>query len=322
MSKFKMWGAMSKQFIRTYKSEIATGAGIAMEVAAVSLAARAGFRANRKYEEIKARIDEMHKQLDIMELGPEMEVKQQEFEKEEKKLMRDWGKQMIKDSVLPVVFTIGSIACYLLSVRNGRREIRRLGTALAAEIGANKLVKERGKKMLTEDQYNELFYGIKKSGETREDMQGREIEQYEWCYPTDNNFDQVVGPQKIAVSKHAIVYEKGCAEWTSNWDYCRTWIVRVEEWANREVLKNGFVRLNDIRDRFGLPALDECEDLGIVFEPERAQHQVDFEVFEMNSPNSQYDDRGYRRENPKFVIDINYEYIKGKINHAIAVLNE
>lgn len=306
---------LAKNFVLTHKSEIATGVGIASEAACVALTIKATCNAKDEAARTKAKIDALWKEVEALEKGPECEERQAEVEKEEKKLIRACGRKVAKYYIWTAVTFGLSVGCYIFSVKNGRKELKRVTAALAAEVAANNLRKERAKKILSEDQYNELYYGIKKSGKTREDGKGEEVEQYEYCVPADNNFDNVIGPQKVAVSAHAVVYDKECKEWTRNWDYCRTFIRHVEDWANEQVLINGVVKLNDIRDQFGLPYQDECEDLGIIFNPERAQNQVYFEIFEMDPPGNPYD-------NPIFLIDINYENIRGRINNAIRILNE
>lgn len=306
---------LAKNFVLSHKSEIATGVGIAAEAACVALTINATCKAKDEAARTKAKIDALWKEVEAMEKGPECEERQAEVEKEEKKLIRACGRKVARYYIWTAATFALSVGCYVFSVKNGRKELKKVTAALAAEVAANNLRKERAKKILSEDQYNELYYGIKKSGKTREDSKGEEVEQYEYCVPCDNNFDNVIGQQKVAVSSQAIVYDKDCREWVRNWDYCKTFIRHVEDWANEQVLINGVVKLNDIRDRFGLPYLDECEDLGIIFNPDRAQHQVYFEIFEMDPPGNPYD-------NPIFLIDINYENIRGRINNAIRILNE
>lgn len=306
---------LAKNFVLTHKSEIATGVGIASEAACVALTIKATCNAKDEASRTKAKIDALWKEVEAMEKGPECEERQAEVEKEEKKLIRACGRKVAKYYIWTAATFALSVGCYIFSVKNGRKELKRVSAALAAEIAANNLRKEKAKKILTEDQYNELYYGIKKSGKTIEDENGKEFETYEYCIPTDNNFDNVIGQQKVAVSPQAFIFDKNCCEWTQNWSYCRTWILKVWDWANQEVLKEGYVGMNAIRKKFGLPALDECVNLGIVFNPKRAQNQVYFEIFEMDPPGNPYN-------NPIYLIDVNYENIYGKIDDAIRELNE
>lgn len=316
--KFHHIALVTKEFVKGHKSEIATGAGVILELAAVGLTARATVKAKADADALKKRLDILWAEVEALEEGPEREQQQKEMEKTEKKEIRKCVRHVARYYIWPGICTVGSIALFIFSVKNGRREIRNLSAALTAQLAAEKMRKERAKKMLTEDQFNELYYGIKKSGKTYEDKDGNEHELYEYCVPADNNFDAAVGPQKIAVSKHALIFDKNCREWTRNWDYCMSWIRKVEDWANQKVLSDGYVRLNDIREYLGdrtSDNWDESEDLGIVFHPEFAQAQVQFEVFEMMAPDQAWDD-------PRYVIDVNYENIRGKINGAIRALNE
>ena len=306
---------LTKNFAKEHKSEIATGIGIIAEAACVGLTINATCKAKDEAAGTKKTIEELWARVEAMEVSPEREEAQKEAEKEEKKLIRACGRKIARYYVWTAATFALSIGCYIFSVKNGRKEIRNLSAALAAEVAARKAEKKRAKNLLSEDQYNELYYGIKKSGKTIEDENGNEFETYEYCVPSDNNFDNVVGTQKVAVSPQAFIFDKNCCEWTPSWAYCKTWILKVWDWANGEVLKEGYVGMNAIRMKFGRPALDECVNLGVVFDPEKGVEQVRFEIFEMDPPGNPYN-------NPIYLIDVNYEDIHGKINDAIRALNE
>lgn len=311
--KIKTMTKLVSNFIKTHKSEIATGAGIALEVTAIATSINATIKAKAEFDATKDKIDDMWKSIESLEAGEYREMEQKKAEKEEKKMIRKTARKVLRYYVWTAAATVGSIGCYIYSVKNGRKEIRNLSAALAAEVAARNYEKKKAKEILTEDQYNELYHGIKKVG-FREGEDGKEYTQYDFCTPVDNGFNSVVGPQKIAVSKHALIFDERCLEWVKNWDYCRTWIRNAEEYCCDKVLHNGYITMNEIREYFGLPGLDECQNLGVVFDKARAMSQVEFEVFEMCTPG--------RDEMPTFVIDINYTDISGKINQAIRDLNE
>ncbi|MBO7451337.1 MAG: hypothetical protein J6U54_13315 [Clostridiales bacterium] len=321
MIRFKHMVKMTEVFVKTHKSEIATAAGLALEGATVALTVKATIKATHRATDLRKRLDALWDEVEAMEEGPEREMRQEELEKTEKKEIRLCARDICKSYIWPAITFAGSVFCFVFSVHNARKEIRNLSAALAAETALSNWRKKKAKEILTEDQYNELYYGLKKSGKTREDKNGNEIEVYEFCNPEDNNFDAVIGPQKIAGSKYAMyltpencLNEHGIGFWCPhNPDYNRARIVQRMEWANDTVLHDGVVTNNEIYKQCEQKQIDECANLGIVFKPERGKSQVQYEIIEVDDPN--YNDIC-------FFVDFNYENIEGKINQAIIDLNK
>lgn len=318
MIKFKQLVRLTSNFVKTHKSEIATAAGIGLEGATVYLTVKATIKAKAKADETKKRLDALWAEVEALEAGPEREERQKEMEQTEKKEIRKCGGYIAKSYIWAGLTFVGSVGCFLFSVKNSRKEIRNLSAALAAETALSNWRKKKAKDILTEDQYNELYYGIKKSGKTRETADGEEIEIYENCIPTDNNFDAVIGPQKIAVSKHAMflsrencLNDNGIGWWSCNPDYNRHHIKQTFEWANDNILEYGYVMNNEIFKQLNLPAKDECTDLGVVYKPERGKYQIQYELFEVDDPVT---------GEINFIVDFNYESIRDKINKAIIEL--
>lgn len=315
--KLKLMATSAKYWVKGHKNDLAMIGGATCEVAAVVLTAKATIKAKSRADQLKKRLDIMWAEIESLEAGDERELKQKEAEKVEKKEIRTCVRQCAKDYALPAVALASSLVFYTLGAKGYRREIRGLSGALAAEIAASKIRKERAKKMLTEDQFNELYYGVKKSGDTHKDEEGNEISVYERCIPVGPDVEDSAGIQTVGVSKYAMLLNaENCGDkgwWTRSWDYNRTYIRnRVEDWANDCVLEYGVVKMNEIRKMFDLPYLEECEDLGIVFKPERANSQVVFDIYEIDDKSGE----------PCFLVDVNYENVRGKINEAVRALKE
>lgn len=317
---FKIFG----NTLKDHKLEIATGVSIAMEAASVVMTAKATVKLTRKTDELKDKLDAMHDELDELKAlveepaynedgeaitPPSIDIVYEEdrMKKEEKLLMREYGWYAIKQYALPFVLFVGGAVLQCFTIRSAKKQIGSLIGEITALTTAHNLEKERAKKILSEEQYNELYYGLKKAGKTIEDENGNEVEVYENCLVDDNNFDAVVGPQKIAVSPHAIVLDEGSTEWDHHWAYMQTLIKNAERNSSDVVRHEGFIRLNEIRTYLGLKPKDEDEHLGVTFDPDKGYDQVCFEVFPMVQAD----------ELPRFVIDVNYECLDGKINDAI-----
>jgi len=314
--KLKLMATSARYWVKGHKNDLAMIGGATCEVAAVVLTAKSTIKAKNRADQLKKRLDIMWAEIESLEAGDERELKQKEMEKTEKKEIRVCVRQCAKDYALPAGALLASLLFYTLGAKGYRKDIRGLSGALAAEIAASKLRKERAKKLLTEDQYNELYYGLKKTDATHTDEKGHEIAVYENCIPVDGSVDDYVGKQTVGVSKYAMLLNKeNCGTkgwWTRSWDYNRTYIRnRVEAWANDCVLEYGVVKMNEIRKQFDLPYLEECEDLGVLFKPERGKAQVVFDIFEVDDKSGE----------PCFLVDINYEDTRGKISQAIKDLN-
>lgn len=307
--KLKHMCTLTKFWIKGHKSEIATAAGIGLETATVALTVRATVRAKKKADELKKRLDIAWAEIESLEPGDERDLRQKEMEKEEKKEIRGLSRQIAKESVLPVLTYIGSLGCFIFSARNARKEIRIANSALAAEIAANKIRRERAKKILTEDQYNELYYGMKKTDKTTGEEGSDSLVLYENVMPVDYNYDSDSATMDIYASKYAMVLNRQtCGSrgwWCDSWDYNNTYIRQVEDWASGLVCRQGFCRLNDIRAQFDLPLIPEGEKLGILFDPEKERDQVHFEVFAR--------DVSY----PEFIVDVNYELIETRLAEVL-----
>lgn len=313
--KLKLMATSAKYWVKGHKNDLAMIGGATCEVAAVVLTAKATIKAKNRADQLKKRLDIMWAEIESLEVGDERELKQKEAEKVEKKEIRACVRQCAKDYALPAVTLVSSLVFYSLGAKGYRREIRGLSGALAAEIAASKLRKERAKKMLTEDQFNELYYGLKKSDSVHTDKDGNEIVVYERCIPVGTDVDGSACIQNVAASKYAMLLnEETCGSngwWSNSWDYDRTYIRQVEDWANSHVLRYAVSKLNEVRKQFDLEYLDECEDLGNVFKPERANAQVSFDIYEIDDGTGK----------PCFLVDVNYENIRGKIAQAIRDLN-
>ena len=317
-----------------HKSEIATGAGLVAEAGAIALACKATLKSKKDFDIHKEKLQELKRELDSIDdrlaiyeeaddrgdlseiekegwqdTRNEFEVKNDEIKKE----IRHVRVQIAKNYIWTGLVFVASGALFIFSCKNGRKELRKATAALAAETAALKLERDRMKKILTEDQYNEIVYGIKPS--VKNEGGGQQYQIIDNVVPNSTEKDYIDNKDlccianQIVASKYAFIFDRNSSQWDSHWDYTRLTIPRLVDYCVEEIANEGYITLNRIRKNFGLKAIEGGEDVGILYGPDVFDDIAHlFETFEICEKNG---------DEPKFLVDPQCEYIRGRLHEGI-----
>lgn len=277
--------------LKKHSPEILVAAGVIGTVASAVMACKATLKLNDILEDTKEQVNCIH---DGMNDGA---VNGHEYSVEDGK--KDLTIVYTQTAVKVAKLYAPSVALGVLSITSilaSNNILRKRNVALAAAYTTidksfkeyrNRVIERFGKEV-----DHELKYNIKKQ-KVEETVTDPETGKEKKVKKTID----VAGPE--LASPYARFYDDGCTSWEKDPEANLFFLRAEQNLANDRLRARGYLFLNEVYERLGIPTTKAGQVVGWIYDPENPDHQgdnyVDFGIYDINREKSRDFVNGYER---------------------------
>lgn len=296
MKKLAIVNTMTTSFHKTglrlkkHSPEILVAAGVIGTVTSAVMACKATLKVNDILDDTKDQLDKIHECAS----DPRMEGKYtaEDAKKDTTIVYAQTGVKLVKLYGPSVALGVLSITSILAS----NNILRKRNVALAAAYTTidksfkeyrNRVIERFGKEV-----DHELKYNIKKQ-KVEEVVTDPETGKEKKVKKTID----VAGPE--LASPYARFYDDGCTSWEKDPEANLFFLRAEQNLANDRLRARGYLFLNEVYERLGIPTTKAGQIVGWIYDPENPDHQgddyVDFGIYDINREKSRDFVNGYER---------------------------
>lgn len=270
--------------LRKHSPEVLAVVGVVGAVAGAVMACRATMKISSILDEAKDTVKTIHE----CQEKPEMEEKYSE-EDARKDLAITYakaGKDLAKLYAPSVILGALSLGCLLTSNRILRKRNVALAAAYTAVDGCFKEYRTRVAERFGEEAEFQLRHNIK-AREIVETVTGEDGKEKE-VKKTVNVMDPLMP------SEFARFFNESCGSWSKDAEYNLMFLRAEQNYANDRLRARGYLFLNEVYDRLGIPPTKAGQIVGWVYDPDRDSY-VDFGIYDVYNERNQDFVNGYER---------------------------
>ena len=103
--------------------------------------------------------------------------------------------------------------------------------------------------------------------------------------------------EDLGYSQYARFFDEGCKSWEKNAEYNLMFLRSEQQYANDRLKANGYLFLNDVYDRLGIPRTKAGQVVGWIYDPENptGDNYVDFGIYDVHRERNRAFVNGYER---------------------------
>ena len=282
--------------LRKHSPEILAVVGAVGAVAGAVMACRATTKISGILDEAKDTVKTIHE----CQEKPEMEEKYSE-EDARKDLAITYakaGKELAKLYAPSVILGVLSLGCLLTSNRILRKRNVALAAAYTAVDRGFKEYRARVAERFGEEAEFQLRHNIK-AKEIVETVIGEDGKEKE-VKKTVNVMDPPMP------SEFARFFNESCGSWSKEAEYNLMFLRAEQNYANDRLRARGYLFLNEVYDRLGIPPPKAGQIVGWVYDPDSpdGDSYVDFGIYDVYNERSQDFVNGYERN---ILLDFNVD---------------
>ena len=260
--------------IKKHSPEILVIAGVIGTVASAVLACKATTKIGTVLDKTQEDVDKIHACMEDESLAEEYSP--EDGKKDLTIVYIQTGVKLAKLYAPAVLLGVFSITSILASNNLLRKRNVALAAAYATVDKGFKEYRSRVRERFGEQVDRELKYNIKAKQieETVVDENGKEQK-------VEKTVD-IAAPDTY--SDYARFFEDGCNGWEKNSEYNLMFLRAEQTYANDRLKSRGYLFLNEVYERLGIPATKAGQIVGWVYDPENPDidNYVDFGIYDMN----------------------------------------
>lgn len=276
--------------LKKHSPEILVAAGVIGTVTSAVMACKATLKVNDILTDAKDQLNTIHECVS----DPQMKGKytEEDAKKDTTIVYTQTGVKLVKLYGPSVALGVLSITSILAS----NNILRKRNVALAAAYTTidksfkeyrNRVIERFGKEV-----DRELKYNIKKQ-KVEETVTDPETGKEKKVKKTID----VAGPE--LASPYARFYDDGCNSWEKDAEANLFFLRAEQNLANDRLRARGYLFLNEVYERLGIPTTKAGQVVGWIYDPENPDHQgdnyVDFGIYDINREKSRDFVNGYER---------------------------
>lgn len=246
--------------LKDHAPEILAVTGSVASVGAIVCAIKETPKATQIMDEHKKNIENVHAVIKSADESEDIEYSSDDEKKDLFIIYSKTGLNLVKN-YWPMLLLEGiSIACTLSGAYTSRKRYSSLLTTAVAMEAIHKKYRENVVERFGEETDNELRHGIKTKAKEYviKDKNGKEIKVKEVCrekskYDTHDDITRIFDEINAAGTYSRDAYAN------------RSFILGVEQWANNLLVTRGWVYLNEVYEKLGLPQSRAGHNLGWVY---------------------------------------------------------
>lgn len=279
--------------LKKYSPEILVVAGIVGVVASSVMACKATTKATDILEESKKQIDTIHECAADTSLVESGRYSPEDAKKDLAIVYVQTGAKFVKLYGPSVILGALSIASILAS----NNILRKRNVALAAAYTAidrsfkdyrNRVIERFGAAVDRELKYN---IQTKKVDEIVTDPETGKEKKVKKSIEVSNGSE--------FASPYARFFDEGCKGWEKDAEMNLMFLRAEQNFANDRLKARGYLFLNEVYERLGIPTTKAGQVVGWIYDPEDPNHQgdnyVDFGIYDMNREKTRDFVNGYER---------------------------
>lgn len=272
---------------KKYSPEILVVAGVVGTVASAVMACKATLKVNDILDETKETVDKIHKYENRTDLE---EYTSEDAKKDLTIVYVQTGLKLAKLYAPSVVLGALSITSILASNNILRKRNVALGAAYAAIDKSFKEYRNRVVERFGEAVDRELKYNIKtekieetvadpETGKEKKVKKNTEVSGYEFASP------------------YARFFDEGCAGWEKDAEANLFFLRAEQNFANDRLKSRGYLFLNEVYERLGIPTTKAGQIVGWIYDPENptGDNYVDFGIYDTHREKARDFVNGYER---------------------------
>lgn len=276
--------------LKKYSPEILVAAGIVGTVASAVMACKATFKVNDILEESKKKIDEIHECAADTSLVESGRYSPEDAKKDLTIVYAQTGIKFVKLYGPSVILGALSITSILASNNILRKRNVALGAAYAALDQGFKDYRKRVVDRFGEEVDRQLKYNLKteKIEEKVTDPEtGKEKKIKKTIEVSDGQF----------VSPYARFFDESSRYFEKNPELNLMFLRAEQNYANDRLRARGYVFLNEIYERLGIPTTKAGQVVGWIYDPKngKGDNYIDFGIYDMNREKVRDFVNGYER---------------------------
>lgn len=274
--------------LKKYSPEILVVTGVVTGVAGAVMACKATTKVSTILDEAKEEINVIHECAE----HPEMLTAEYTVEDSKKDLAIVYiqtGVKLVK--LYAPALALGAVS--ITSVLAGHNIMRKRNVALAAAYTAvDTSFKEYRKRVVDR-------FGKELDRELKYNIKAKEIEETtvneDGSESTVKKTVDVADPNRY--SEYARFFDDGCAGWTKDSEYNKSFLQKVQNYCNQKLQAQGYLYLNDVYHELGIPKTKAGQVVGWIYDEKNpvGDNFVDFGIFDVYNEKARDFVNGYER---------------------------
>lgn len=279
--------------MKKYSPEILVATGIVGVISSAVLACKATLKVNDILEEHKDTVDTIHSVLKANEDAAVKSYTIDDAKKDTTIVYVQTGLKIAKLYAPSVILGALSITSILASNNILRKRNVALGAAYAALDQGFKDYRKRVVERFGEEVDRQLKYNIK-----QEKIEEKVVDPETGKEKKVKRTVDVTEGGELA-SPFARFYDDGCKGWEKDPEMNLMFLRAEQNYANDRLKARGYLFLNEVYERLGIPTTKLGQAVGWVYDPKNPDHDgdnyVDFGIYDMHRPKARDFVNGFER---------------------------
>lgn len=264
--------------LKKHSPEILVISGTIGVVASAVMACKATTKLDGILETAKNNIDEIHSVMEDPSVLPEgAEYTEEDGKKDIAITYAKTGLELAKLYGPAVIVGTLSITAILTSHNILRKRNIALAAAYLTEHTGFKEYRQRVVERFGEELDRELKYNVKK-----EEVETTVINED----GTETKVKETIEVARPSVDDYSRFFDDGCLGWEKDAEHNRYFLQCVEKWANETLQKRGYLFLNEVYERLGIPKSRAGHVVGWVYDKNNpvGDNYVNFGLLDYDDP--------------------------------------
>lgn len=264
--------------LKKHSPEILVISGTIGVVASAVMACKATTKLDGILETAKNNIDEIHSVMEDPSVLPEgAEYTEEDGKKDIAITYAKTGLEIAKLYGPAVILGTLSITAILTSHNILRKRNVALAAAYLTEHTGFKEYRQRVVERFGEELDRELKYNVKK-----EEVETTVVNKD----GTESTVKETIEVARPGVDDYSRFFDDGCLGWEKDAEHNRYFLQCVEKWANETLQKRGYLFLNEVYERLGIPKSRAGHVVGWVYDKNNpvGDNYVDFGLLDHDDP--------------------------------------
>lgn len=264
--------------LKKHSPEILVISGTIGVVASAIMACKATTKLDGILENAKTNIDDIHKVMEDPSVLPEgVEYTEEDGKKDLAITYAKTGLEIAKLYGPAVILGTLSITAILTSHNILRKRNVALAAAYLTEHTGFKEYRQRVVERFGEELDRELKYNVKK-----EEVETTVVNED----GTETKVKETIEVARPSVDDYSRFFDDGCLGWEKDAEHNRYFLQCVEKWANETLQKRGYLFLNEVYERLGIPKSRAGHVVGWVYDKNNpvGDNYVDFGLLDYDDP--------------------------------------
>lgn len=289
--------------IKKHSPEILIGAGVVGVVGSCVLACIATTKVEKVLEEKNKKIEQIHAVQEDEELRQSGKYTENDAKKDLTIVYTKTGLELIK--LYSPAFLLGALS--LSAIIGSHVILNKRNIALtSAYCILNKTFKNY------RENVKERF-GEKVDFQLKNNIKVKEVETVsvdeKGKQKVEKKEEYFIDSEGNKYSQYSRFFDETNEFWKSDWDYNKTFLLQMQNYANEKLKAQGFLFLNDVYDMLGFPRTQAGQIVGWTFDrkhpdTQAEEHFVDFGIYDVNKPSARDFVNGFEKS---ILLDFNVE---------------